>query len=73
MQEDDLPVTPDAKIRLTVQGIAQNNESVVKKIEAHAEDQRRLAVSVRDYLKGQTYLSLCEKIEDTLQGAVNDL
>ena len=73
LQEDDLPVTDDAKIRLQVQGIAENNESVVAKIEAHAQEERKLAVSVDDYLKGETYLSLYEKIEDTLQGAVNDM
>ena len=72
LQEDDLPVTDDAKVRLQVQRIAENNESVVAKIEAHAEEERKLAVSVDDYLKGETYLSLYEKIEDTLQGAVND-
>jgi hypothetical protein len=55
-----------------VQKIAENNEAVVQKIQAHAEAERKLAESVDGYLKGETYLRLYAKIEDTLQGAVND-
>jgi hypothetical protein len=71
--QEDPPVTQEARIRLKVQGIAENNESVVEKIEAHAEDERKLAISARSYLKGETYLRLYTKIEDRLHRAVTDM
>jgi hypothetical protein len=70
--QEDPPLTDEAKTRLLVQGIAEKDELVVKKIADHAVEERQLAVSAQAYLKGETYLRLYEDIENTLHRAVGD-